>query len=166
MFKDSKRLSLTDTLIGQGTHAEGKMECEAGLRIEGEFRGDIDCHGDVIVGECGIARSNINARDVTIAGRVYGDVTTKGRLTITATGQVHGNINAQSFVMQDGGIFTGACRMERTQDNSRSRPLVEADPAPQQALVRDNKAEQQHNHAHQHQSQGQNGKDKRQQQAG
>jgi cytoskeletal protein CcmA (bactofilin family) len=165
MFKDSsKRLSLTDTLIGQGTHAEGKMECEAGLRIEGEFRGDIDCHGDVIVGECGIARSNINARDVTIAGRVYGDVTTKGRLTITATGQVHGNINAQIFVMQDGGIFTGACRMERAQDNSRSRPLVEAESASQQSNGRDNKAEQQ-NHAHPH-NQGQNGKDKRQQQAG
>lgn len=165
MFKDSsKRLSITDTLIGQGTHAEGKMECEAGLRIEGEFRGDIDCHGDVIIGECGIARSNINARDVTIAGKVFGDVTTKGRLTITATGQVHGNINAQSFIMQDGGIFTGACRMERTQDTSRSRPLVEAEPAQQQAGTRENKAEQ-HNQG-QHPNQGQNGKDKRQQQAG
>ncbi|MBD3921493.1 polymer-forming cytoskeletal protein [Paenibacillus sp. PR3] len=163
MFKDSKRLSLTDTLIGQGTHAEGKMECEAGLRIEGEFRGDIDCHGDVIIGECGIARSNINARDVTIAGKVFGDVTTKGRLTITATGQVHGNINAHIFVMQDGGIFTGACRMERTQDNSRSRPLVEAEPVQQQAGARENKSEQP-NHA-QNQNQ-QNGKDKRQQQAG
>lgn len=125
MFKDSKRLSLTDTLIGQGTHVEGKMICEAGLRIEGEYRGDIDCHGDVIIGECGIARSNISARDVTIAGKVFGDVTTNGRLTITATGQVHGNINAQSFVIQDGGIFTGACKMERAQDQARSHPLVE-----------------------------------------
>jgi cytoskeletal protein CcmA (bactofilin family) len=163
MFKDSKKPNLTDTLIGQGTHAEGKMECEAGLRIEGEFRGDIDCHGNVIIGESGIARSNIIARDVTIAGKVYGDVTTKGRLTIMATGQVHGNINAQSFVMQDGGIFTGGCRMERAQDNSRSRPLAEAESASQLGHGRDGKAEQ-HNHAHS--DQGQNGKEKRQQQAG
>jgi len=130
MFKESKRLSLTDTLIGQGTHAEGKMVCEAGLRIEGEYRGDIECVGDVIVGECGLARSNISARDVTIAGKVYGDIVTKGRLTITATGQLHGNINAHSFIMQDGGIFTGACRMERAHEQTRSRPLMESDNTP------------------------------------
>ncbi|MNG22948.1 hypothetical protein D3C84_1074960 [compost metagenome] len=59
---------------------------------------------------------------------MYGDVVTKGRLTITATGQLHGNISAQSFVMQDGGIFTGACRMERTQEQARSRSLLDSEP--------------------------------------
>ncbi|EFM11900.1 protein of unknown function DUF583 [Paenibacillus curdlanolyticus YK9] len=134
MFKETKRLNLTDTLIGQGTHVEGKMICEAGLRIEGEYRGDIECSGDVIIGECGIARSNIIARDVTIAGKVFGDVSTKGRLTITATGQLHGNIYAQSFVMQDGGIFTGACKMDRSQEQPHSRSLLDAEPhQPQQS---------------------------------
>ena len=155
MFKDTKRLNLTDTLIGQGTHVEGKMICEAGLRIEGEYRGDIECHGDVIVGECGIARSNLTARDITIAGKVFGDVVTKGRLTITATGQLHGNINAQSFVMQDGGIFTGACRMDRSQEQPLSRSLLDAEPQPQ---ARDSRADQQ--------PQQQSAKEKRQAQAG
>ncbi|GFN29839.1 bactofilin family protein [Paenibacillus xylaniclasticus] len=152
MFKDSKRIPMTDTLIGQGTHAEGKIVCEAGLRIEGEYRGDIECVGDIIVGECGVARSNISGRDVTIAGKVYGDVVTKGRLTITATGQLHGNINAQSFIMQDGGLFTGACRMERAQEQSRSQPLIGTEAQPQ--------AKEQHS------SSNSKEKDKRQAQAG
>ncbi|WP_127531076.1 bactofilin family protein [Paenibacillus kobensis] len=161
MFKESKRLSLTDTLIGQGTHTEGKMVCESGLRIEGEFRGDIECVGDVIIGECGIARSNISARDLTIAGRVYGDVVTKGRLTITATGQLHGNINAQTFIMQDGGIFTGACRMDRAQEQSRSRPIMETEAQPTAK-----EQTQQPNSKEQTQQPNSKEKDKRQQQAG
>lgn len=113
MFKDKKRYDSTDTLIGQGTHVDGTLISEAGLRIEGEYRGDIECKGDVIIGECGIARSNITARDVTVAGKVFGDITTKGRLTVTATGQLHGNVTASTLLIQDGGVFTGNCRMER-----------------------------------------------------
>ena len=50
MFKDNKRLGTTDTLIGQGTHIDGKLTSEAGIRIEGEYHGEIECKGDVIIG--------------------------------------------------------------------------------------------------------------------
>ncbi|MBB3108544.1 cytoskeletal protein CcmA (bactofilin family) [Paenibacillus phyllosphaerae] len=117
MFKESKRQAITDTLIGQGTQAEGRMVSEASIRIEGEYRGDIECKGDVIIGECGIARSNVTAKDVTIAGKVYGDVVTKGRLTITASGQLHGNATAHTLLIQDGAIFNGSCKMDRPGEN-------------------------------------------------
>ncbi|MGO4540690.1 bactofilin family protein [Paenibacillus sp. 2TAB19] len=112
MFKENKRVIATDTLIGQGTLTEGKMVCEASLRIEGEYRGDIECKGNVIIGECGVARSNIIAQDVTVAGKVIGDITTKGRLIITASGQVNGNLYANILIVQDGGIINGSCQME------------------------------------------------------
>ncbi|MBW7476751.1 polymer-forming cytoskeletal protein [Paenibacillus oenotherae] len=117
MFKDNKRpAAKTDTLIGQGTHMEGKMISEAGIRIEGEYWGDIECRSEVIVGECGIAKSSITASDVTIAGKIYGDIATKGRLTITATGQLHGNATVGMLLIQEGGQLNGTCRMERTAD--------------------------------------------------
>jgi cytoskeletal protein CcmA (bactofilin family) len=115
MFKDktSKRLAMTDTLIGQGTVLEGKLECEAGIRIEGEFRGEIVCKGDVTIGESGIARSTIEARDVTVAGKVFGAVTTNGRLTVTASGEIHGNVDAKTLVILDGAVLNGLCLMEK-----------------------------------------------------
>jgi len=111
--KSGKQLAMVDTLIGHGTALEGKLECEAGIRIEGEFRGEIACKGDVIVGESGIARSTIEARDVTVAGKVYGEVKTSGRLTVTASGEIHGNIDAGTLVIQDGAVLNGLCLMER-----------------------------------------------------
>lgn len=127
MFKENKRLSATtDTLIGQGTVSEGKMICDANLRIEGEHRGDIECKGDVIIGECGIARSNISARDITVAGKIFGDILTMGRLIITSSGHLTGNITAHTLIIQDGGMFNGNCYMVHAQDG-KNRQLAESE---------------------------------------
>lgn len=124
--KENKRLSATDTLIGQGTLSEGKMICDANLRIEGEHRGDIECKGDVIVGECGIARSNISARDITVAGKIFGDILTMGRLIITSSGHLTGNITAHTLIIQDGGMLNGNCYMVHAQDG-KNRQLAESE---------------------------------------
>ncbi|SDS27665.1 protein CcmA, bactofilin family [Paenibacillaceae bacterium GAS479] len=120
MFKENKRWSVADTLIGQGTRAEGTLICEASLRIEGEYRGDIECKADVIIGESGVVRSNISARDITISGKVYGDVVTTGRLTILSAGQLHGSARTASLLVQDGGILSGTCRMEQADKEATS----------------------------------------------
>jgi cytoskeletal protein CcmA (bactofilin family) len=116
MFKGKKHAinpSTTDTLIGEGSVFEGRIKSEASIRIEGHLTGDIDCAGDVTVGEKGVARSNISARDVIIAGQVNGNVTTKGKLTILSTGQLYGNTNSASFVIEEGGIFQGMSKMDK-----------------------------------------------------
>lgn len=102
----------TDTLVGDGSVFEGRIKSEASLRIEGQITGDIDCLGDVTIGESGHARSNITARHVTIAGTVHGNVTTKGVLTITSTGKLFGNAASQSLIIEEGGIFEGLSRMQ------------------------------------------------------
>ncbi|NOU66188.1 polymer-forming cytoskeletal protein [Paenibacillus sp. LMG 31461] len=119
MFKKSKNLmnpNTTDTLIGEGTSFEGRIKSEASIRIEGGITGDIDCAGDVIIGEHGVVKSNISARDVVLAGSVQGNITTKGKLTITSTGSLHGNISAASFIIEEGGVFQGSSKMETKSD--------------------------------------------------
>lgn len=132
MFKESKRHAGTDTLIGHGTQVEGKMICGANLRIEGEYQGDIECTGSVIIGESGLVRSNVTAKDIIVAGKVIGDIVAKDRLTITTNGQLHGNVTAGSFILQDGGILNGSCQMELQQD-ARKRPLSEPEEPVQSA---------------------------------
>ncbi|ANE46973.1 cell shape determination protein CcmA [Paenibacillus swuensis] len=102
----------TDTLVGEGSIFEGKITSEASVRIEGQITGDISCQGDVIVGEEGIVKSNIAARDVVIAGAVHGNVNTKGKLTIMSTGKLYGNTNAAAFIIEEGGLFQGMSKMD------------------------------------------------------
>ncbi|MFC4597449.1 bactofilin family protein [Cohnella hongkongensis] len=113
MFGGGKRGALTDTLIGAGTEFNGMMKAETDVRIEGAYQGDIESKGSIVIGKGGIAKSNLVARDVTIAGKVYGDVHTFGKLVITATGQLHGSSQAAILLVQEGGILNGSSRMEK-----------------------------------------------------
>ncbi|MEF2967594.1 polymer-forming cytoskeletal protein [Paenibacillus sp. M1] len=103
----------TDTLIGRGSTIEGKLECKANLRIEGKFQGEIDCGGQVIVGETGEAKSNIIGTDIIVAGKVIGDIVSQGRLTITSSGQVDGNVSVAKLVIIEGGLLNGSSHMEK-----------------------------------------------------
>ncbi|MFC5471433.1 polymer-forming cytoskeletal protein [Cohnella suwonensis] len=115
MFKNKKAKidpNMTDTLIGECTVFEGKIKSEAGIRVEGQIVGDIDCAGDITIGEKGIARSNVKARNVVIAGQVVGNVSSTGKLTIKATGQLHGNLSALELAIESGGVFQGTSKMD------------------------------------------------------
>lgn len=118
MLKSKAKVHTTDTLIGQGTEMEGLIKCEASMRIEGKFKGEIETLGDVTIGESGTATSNIVARDVIIAGKVFGDVTTKGKLTITRTGHLNGNYFGHTLIIMEGADFNGESKMTKAETHT------------------------------------------------
>ncbi|GIP49698.1 hypothetical protein J53TS2_32890 [Paenibacillus sp. J53TS2] len=101
----------TDTLIGEGSIFEGKIRSDAGVRIEGQITGDIECEGDVTVGEKGVVHSNILARNIIIAGTVNGNVQAKLKLSITSKGKLYGNMVASSLSIEEGSVFEGTSKM-------------------------------------------------------
>ncbi|UJF34201.1 bactofilin family protein [Paenibacillus hexagrammi] len=116
----------TDTLIGESTICEGKIMSEASLRIEGQLNGDVECAGDITVGENAVVQSNISARDVLIAGKVKGNVHSKGKLIISSSGILIGNIDVRSFIIQEGGIFQGSSTMNQGQADRSSGKVIDA----------------------------------------
>lgn len=110
--KQRTNVNATDTFIGEGTTVEGKIITNASLRIEGRVVGDIECTGDIMIGEKGHVHSIITARNVFNAGMIKGSVNAKGKLTITNKGHVDGSINVASLHISEGGVFRGECSME------------------------------------------------------
>ena len=103
----------TDTLIGHGGTLEGKVNCNTNLRIEGTFSGEIICSGVVTVGEEGTVHASIQAQEVVIAGKVYGDVNAGRSIIMTGTGQLHGNISAGSLSIMEGSLLNGSISMQK-----------------------------------------------------
>jgi|GEM_PF-2417785 len=108
----SKNVSATDTYIGEGTIIEGNISTTASLQIEGGVIGDIECAGDITIGEKGKVHSIISARNVLNAGTIVGSVCTRGKLMITRTGRVEGNVSTGTLHISEGGVFKGECSME------------------------------------------------------
>ncbi|WP_150265418.1 bactofilin family protein [Paenibacillus tepidiphilus] len=113
MWKKNTPVKATDSLIGHGGTLEGKVLCDTNLRIEGSFSGEIDCQGTVTVGEQGTVRSSIKAREIIIAGQVFGDVTADRTLTMMETGQLHGNIVAGALSISAGSVLNGSVAMAK-----------------------------------------------------
>lgn len=120
MFKSKQPdVTKTDTLIGEGTTFEGKITSQASIRIEGRVIGDIVCQGDLTVGEGAEIQSNVQARNITIAGQINGDVTAAHKLAITASGKLFGNATSDTFTIEEGGIFTGSSMMKQSESTSK-----------------------------------------------
>lgn len=120
--KERTNVKATDTFIGEGTIVEGKIATNASLRIEGQVIGDIECSGDVTIGEKGNVHSIISARNVFNAGTIKGSVTAKGKLTITSKGHVDGSVQVGSLHVSEGGVFRGECSMDVGRRKEQQQP--------------------------------------------
>lgn len=107
------------TIISSNSKFEGTLESTGILRIDGEFRGDINIKGSVIIGEDGIVVANINADKVTIAGKVEGNICCSGSLELVQSGKLTGDIEVKSIRVDEGAIFDGKCKMLKSQIDTK-----------------------------------------------
>jgi len=88
------------------------------LRINGEFEGKLDTKGTLTIGENAHVKADINGEDVTVAGKVIGNIVATKRLTLVAPANVSGDIVAPALVIREGAIINGACNMSAPQATS------------------------------------------------
>ena len=114
--------------IERGVEMSGRLAAERSLRVEGEFRGEIQSASLVLVTEGGTVEAPIRARSVEIHGAVVGDVVAAREVVIHATGRLHGDVEAPSLVVVRGAFFNGRTRMYRPEHNTAQ---ADAPPAPE-----------------------------------
>jgi cytoskeletal protein CcmA (bactofilin family) len=130
MFSSNKKpanaqvSTLAETIIGKGTKISGgSMTGEASVRIDGEFFGTIDIGGDLILGEEGRVEGDIKTRSAMIAGYARsGLVSCTDSLHIVTTGSVYGDLEVGSLVVDEGAVFIGNCKMQRSDSRDDAAP--------------------------------------------
>jgi cytoskeletal protein CcmA (bactofilin family) len=96
---------------GQNCVFNGKMTSEGIFRIDGKVEGEIFHRGTLIIGETAVIKGKLEVNALILKGRVEGEVTAKERVEIDSRGKLYGAIFTPIFVIQDGGILEGDCRM-------------------------------------------------------
>ncbi|HSG31689.1 MAG TPA: polymer-forming cytoskeletal protein [Thermodesulfobacteriota bacterium] len=104
------------TLIGQGCIFEGNLTSPTSTRLDGTIKGNIDSQGTLVVGEGGIISGEVKAAEISVHGRVEGNIHSE-KLIIKSGGIVVGDINSKSFIIEDGGIYNGKCLMQSSSYN-------------------------------------------------
>ncbi|MGB6876401.1 MAG: polymer-forming cytoskeletal protein [Candidatus Acidiferrales bacterium] len=97
--------------IDSGVSFEGKITVSGMFRIDGEVRGNIVAENGLLLGENAKVEGQIDAGEVTIAGRFDGQIFAKDRVEIQPKGVVTGEIHSPCLIIQPGGILDGQCHM-------------------------------------------------------
>jgi cytoskeletal protein CcmA (bactofilin family) len=113
---EKQKAEETNAFWGQDCVFNGKMTSEGIFRLEGKVEGEIFHSGTLIIGETAVIKGKLEVNALILDGIVEGEVTAKERVEIDSRGKLYGTILTPIFVIQDGGIFQGNCRMRTKLD--------------------------------------------------
>jgi DNA-directed RNA polymerase subunit RPC12/RpoP len=76
--------------------------------------------GDILVEQRGFVSAPIRVQNLTVKGKVQGDVQARGRVTVDTTGQLRGSITAPRLIVHQGGSIQAFCRIGAIPPNDAS----------------------------------------------
>jgi cytoskeletal protein CcmA (bactofilin family) len=115
---------VTNCIIGEGSIFEGRFYVNGSIMIEGKFQGDIRTDDQLIVGPSGKVKTDIQARKVTIAGTIIGNIAASEEVTLLHTGKVLGNIITPKLTVEQGVITEGKVTITSGQTED-ARKIIE-----------------------------------------
>lgn len=101
----------TATVLGRDDALSGRLQLRGGGELLGNFSGQVECDGDLLIGPDAHVEADIRGVRVTIAGFVRGNIVAASRLKITNTGRLEGDARVGALVVQEGGVHHGVIRV-------------------------------------------------------
>jgi cytoskeletal protein CcmA (bactofilin family) len=99
------------TVLARDDVLAGKLIVKSGGQVLGNFSGQIESEGDLLIGPEAHVEADIRSNRVTIAGFVRGTVVAASRLKITSSGRLEGDARVGALVVQEGGVHHGVIRV-------------------------------------------------------
>ena len=106
--------SFNGTYFGPNIAFEGTVSGSEPVIIEGSVKGRLNLSGDLRIGTKARVEATVHAKNVTIEGKLTGDVSADDRVELIASATVDGNIKAPKIVVAEGARFRGAVAMGST----------------------------------------------------
>jgi len=122
MFKKNDLLQKEGKAIDIEAGMQGNLKFTGpvNLRLNGDFEGDLEARGVLIIGEkANVKAKTIKGDSITISGRVEGDVICSKRLELSASARVIGNVETPILVMAERALLRGDCQMPTEADESK-----------------------------------------------
>lgn len=117
------------SILSRGDSASGRWIIGGDGEVLGEFNGEVECGGSLLIGKGAEVTATIRCNDITIAGLVRGNVTAVGRLRIASTGRLEGDARVGALVVQEGGVHHGVIRVHPEGVPDVDEPVAESAPA-------------------------------------
>jgi len=121
-----KAVERITSVLGAGVIWQGSITGSGGVRIEGNFEGQIALKGLLVIGETGkVTCENVRAASVIVAGTLKGNINAQ-KVEIRGSGRIWGDIVTTAFATEEGAFLRGQIRMEEALDLGLDAPVATA----------------------------------------
>lgn len=98
--------------LGSTAVLKGEWFCEEDVIIEGNFEGKIDSRNhDLYIEKEAVVKADIRGKNITILGKVTGNVTSSGKIVVGKDAKIIGDLSAPQVAIQEGAKFKGSIKM-------------------------------------------------------
>jgi cytoskeletal protein CcmA (bactofilin family) len=99
--------------IDEGSEIEGRYAFTGTVMLNGRFTGEISGGETLIVGEKAQVKADVRAGRVVVTGEVVGNIVGDERVELRRPARVFGDVEAPTFLVEEGVLFEGRCRMTK-----------------------------------------------------
>lgn len=107
-------------LIGVGTTVDGKIRTQGSLRIDGKLTGEVHAAENLAIGVTGEVEGAVNGRNVTVGGKIKGNITAVDKLVLEGKASVRGDVKAAKLVIDEGATFDGRISMTESRPGGQN----------------------------------------------
>ena len=109
--KGAAPASGSSILLGPRDSLVGKLTVEGDIRVRGTVEGELAASGDVQIDPSARVSAPISGRNVSVRGKVTGDVIAAERLLLAGHGSLEGNVQVGRLAIEDGATLNGNVSM-------------------------------------------------------
>ncbi len=110
---------ILDTILASDVEFNGKLVFKKPLMIKGKFSGSIESSSDLYIDEKAVVTADIRVANLSLKGRVKGNVKADTRVELFSTCVLEGDVSAPEVTMETGCRFTGICTTTKKKGDER-----------------------------------------------
>lgn len=97
------------TTLGPDAIFKGHLQFEKGVRLLGQFDGEINSEGQLLIAEGAKLTGDVKAGAIRVEGQVNGNLTAKSKVQLAASARLEGDVQAARLEVAEGAVLVGRC---------------------------------------------------------
>ncbi|RQD55518.1 MAG: polymer-forming cytoskeletal protein [Desulfonatronovibrio sp. MSAO_Bac4] len=101
-----------NAFMGMGTSYQGKLEFKGTVRIDGDFEGEIESDGTLIVGNEATVKGTVRVGQMVLSGKFDGILKAQVKVVLYKQANFLGKITTPALMIEEGAVVRGEINME------------------------------------------------------
>jgi cytoskeletal protein CcmA (bactofilin family) len=115
-------------VLNSDVEIKGNLKFSGELTFDGKLEGEIHTDGTLLLSENAHVTGNVDAQNVTVRGRINGNITAREKIEIKSKAELFGDIKAAKLTIEEGVTFVGKTEVNPNKVAPTAAPKV-AEPA-------------------------------------